>query len=300
MNNLHYTNEIAFQNFQHLEVRVVPEQKAVWLYFDPQPRSCFTLTLLQELDEFQSILKNRNGKLPHEGKLIDIEYNVITSRHSVFSFGGDLELFIKCIENRDRENLRNYAKYCINAVYFNNIGRELNLTTISLIHGSALGGGFEAALSSNVLIAERQAELGFPEVLFNLFPGMGAYNLLAQRVSNSMVEKIILSGRLYSAEELYDLGIVDVLVEEGEGEVAVSSFIRSNRNRQNSLRAIRKVSDCVNPLNYQKLIDIGDIWVETAMNLSEKEIRVMSRLANSQKKFSNHNSSVIASHAVSS
>lgn len=299
MSNLHYANEVAFQNFKHLEVKVVPEQNAVWLYFDSQPRSCFTLTLLQELDEFQSILKNRNGKLPHEGKLIDIEFNVITSRHPVFSFGGDLEHFIKCIEKRDRENLRNYAKYCINAVYFNNVGRELGLTTISLIHGSALGGGFEAALSSNVLIAERQAELGFPEVLFNLFPGMGAYSLLAQRVNLSMVEKIMLSGRLYSAEELHEIGIIDVLVEQGEGEAAVGSYIRSNRNRLHSLRAIRKIRDCVNPLNYQQLIDIGDIWVETAMNLSEKEIRVMSRLVNSQIKFSNYNSSVIASHAVS-
>ena len=299
MSNLHYANEVAFQNFKHLEVKIVPEQNAVWLYFDSQPRSCFTLTLLQELDEFQSILKNRNGKLPHEGKLIDIEFNVITSRHPVFSFGGDLEHFIKCIEKRDRENLRNYAKYCINAVYFNNVGRELGLTTISLIHGCALGGGFEAALSSNVLIAERQAELGFPEVLFNLFPGMGAYNLLAQRVNLSMVEKIMLSGRLYSAEELHEIGIIDVLVEEGEGEAAVGSYIRSNRNRLHSLRAIRKIRDCVNPLNYQQLIDIGDIWVETAMNLSEKEIRVMSRLVNSQIKFSNYNSSAIASHAVS-
>ncbi len=299
MSNLHYANEVAFQNFKQLEVKVVPEQKAVWLYCNSQPQPCYTLTLLQELDEFQSILKQRDGKLPHEGKLVDIEYSVGTSRHSVFSFGGDLEHFIKCIESRDCEGLRAYARASINAVYFNNIGREVNLTTISLVHGNALGGGFEAVLSGNVIIAERQAELGFPEVLFNLFPGMGAYNLLAQRVNLSMVEKIMLSGRLYSAEELHDIGIIDVLVEEGEGEAAVGSYIRSNRNRKNSLSAIRKIRDCVNPLNYQQLIDIGDIWVETAMNLSEREIRVMSRLVNSQKKFSNHNSNVIASHAVS-
>lgn len=298
MSNLHYANEVAFKNFQHLEVRIDPEQKSVWLYCNSQPRSCFTLTLLRELDEFQSILKNRNGQLPHEGKLVDIEYTVGTSRHPVFSFGGDLVHFIKCIENKDREGLRDYAKRSIDAVYYNNIGRELGLTTISLIHGNALGGGFEAALSSNVLIAERQAELGFPEVLFNLFPGMGAYNLLAQRVNASMVEKIILSGRLYSAEELYDLGIIDVLVEEGEGEAAVNSFIRSNRNRQNSLRAIRKVRDCVDPLNYQQLIDIGDIWVETAMKLSERETRVMSRLINSQTNFSSNKTSVVPSQAV--
>ena len=298
MSNLHYANEVAFKNFQHLEVRIDPEQKSVWLYCNSQPRSCFTLTLLRELDEFQSILKNRNGQLPHEGKLVDIEYTVGTSRHPVFSFGGDLVHFIKCIENKDREGLRDYAKRSIDAVYYNNIGRELGLTTISLIHGNALGGGFEAALSSNVLIAERQAELGFPEVLFNLFPGMGAYNLLAQRVNASMVEKIILSGRLYSAEELYDLGIIDVLVEEGEGEAAVNSFIRSNRNRQNSLRAIRKVRDCVDPLNYQQLIDIGDIWVETAMKLSERETRVMSRLVNSQTNFSSNKTSIVPSQAV--
>jgi DSF synthase len=298
MSNLHYANEASFNNFQHLEVKIVPEQKAVWLYFDAQPRSCFTLTLLQELDEFQSILKNRNGQLPHEGKLIDIEFNTITSRHPVFSFGGDLAHFIKCIETRDSEGLRAYAKSCIDAVYFNNMGRELGITTISLIHGNALGGGLEAALSSNIVIAERQAEMGFPEVLFNLFPGMGAYNLLAQRVSSSMVEKIMLSGRLYSAEEFHDLGIIDELVEEGDGEAAVNSYIRSNRNRLNSLRAIRKVRACVNPLDYQELIDIGDIWVDTAMGLSDKEIRVMSRLVNSQINFANTESDVVASRAV--
>ena len=298
MSNLHYANEATFQNFQHLEVRVVPRQKAVWLYFNSQPRSCFTLTLLQELDEFQSILKNRKGKLPHEGKLIDIEYNVITSRHSVFSFGGDIAHFIKCIENKDSEGLGNYAKRCIDAVYFNNIGRELGITTISLIHGSALGGGLEAALSSNVVIAERQAEMGFPEVLFNLFPGMGAYNLLAQRVCPSMVEKIMLSGRLYCAEEFHELGIIDKLVEEGEGEAAVNLYINSNRNRQKSLRAIRKVREYVNQLDYQELIDIADIWVDTAMSLSEKEIRVMSRLVNSQINFANKEPKVVASRAA--
>ena len=45
-----------------------------------------------------------------------------------------------------------------------------------------LGGGFEAALSSQVLIAERSARFGFPEIMFNLFPGMGAYSLISRRI----------------------------------------------------------------------------------------------------------------------
>ena len=77
MGQLHFTNEILFKNFKHLEVQVVLEQKAAWLYFNPFPRSCYTLTLLKELDKYQSILKHHEGKLPCNGKLVDIEFNLI-------------------------------------------------------------------------------------------------------------------------------------------------------------------------------------------------------------------------------
>ncbi len=167
-----------------------------------------------------------------------------------------------------------------------------------MIHGNALGGGLEAALSSAIIIVERQAKLGFPEVLFNLFPGMGAYNLLMQRVSPSMTEKIILSGKQYSAQEFYELGVIDELVDEGGGESAVNSYIRSSRNRLNSLKAMKKVRSCVNPLSYQAMLDIGDIWVDAAMNLTEKEIRMMSKLVNSQINFASKVSNPVTSQAL--
>ena len=68
------------------------------------------------------------------------------------------------------------------------------LTTITLVQGDALGGGFEAAISSNVVIAEKSAKFGLPEVLFNLIPGMGAYSFLVRRTSPDLAEKIIMSG----------------------------------------------------------------------------------------------------------
>ena len=285
MSNLHYTNEVSFKNYQHLDVKIIPEQKAAWLYFDAQPRSCFTLTLLKELSEFQSILKSYNGKLPCNGELVDIDYSILTSHHPVFSFGGDLDFFLQCINNNDKEALRLYARYCIDAVYDNYIGRGLDITTISLARGSALGGGFEAALCTHVLVAERSTEFGLPEVLFNLFPGMGAFNLLAQKVSPAMAEKMMLSGTLYSAEELYEMGIIDILVEDGEGEAAVNSYIDTNSKRKKSIDAIRKVRQLVNPIDYQQLMDIGDIWIDAAFNLSVKDMRLMQRLVNAQVKF---------------
>src|SRR3972149_4441233 len=68
------------------------------------------------------------------------------------------------------------------------------LTTISLVQGDALGGGFETALSSDVIIAEQSAAMGLPEVLFNLFPGMGAYSLLTRRIGRGGAAAPLLLG----------------------------------------------------------------------------------------------------------
>ena len=285
MGTLHLANEISFQNYQHLEVRVVPEQATVWIYLNSSPRPSITLTLLRELKIFQELLINYKGKLPYQGELVDINYHVVTSRHPVFSFGGDLEYFLNCIENRDAHALKSYAMGCIDTMYPNLRGFDLGITTISLIHGNALGGGFEAALSSHVLVAERKAEMGLPEILFNLFPGMGAYQLLARRTNPGTAEKMMLSGRLYRAEELYHMGVIDILAEDGEGESAVNAFIHSNRHRQNGYQAIRKVGQCVSPVDYQQLVAVCDIWVEAALRLTEKDRRTMARLIRGQQKY---------------
>ena len=96
------------------------------------------------------------------------------------------------------------------------------------MQGDALGGGFECALSSSVLIAEEDARMGFPEILFNLFPGMGAYSFLSRKVGRRITEELITSGAIYTARELYDLGVVDVITPTGTGEAAVESFVRKH------------------------------------------------------------------------
>lgn len=282
MNKLHYKDEIAFENFQYLDVKVVPEKKSVWLYFNARPRPCFTLDLLEELNKFQAILGRYQGRLPCAGELVDIDYNITTGKGTTYSLGGDLNFFLKCIENRDRQLLAYYAKSCIDALYANYIGREFDITTIALVRGNALGGGFEAALSAHVMIAEDKAEFGLPEILFNLFPGMGAYNLLAQRLGVVAAEKMVLGGNLYDAGCMHDMGIVDLLVEDGKGIEAVDTYICQNDNKRRTIANIRKIRQSVSPIDYQKLIDIADIWVDSAFNLSSRDMRLIQRLVNAQ------------------
>jgi len=147
-----------------------------------------------------------------------------------------------------------------------------------------LGGGLEAALASDIVIAERNCQMGFPEILFNLFPGMGAYSLVARKVGTRHAEKMMLSGKIYSAQELYEIGLVDVLAEEGEGVQAVNDFVKKQERRANGFQAIQRVRQRFNPVTYQELIDITTIWVESALNLTEKDLKVMDRLVRSQEK----------------
>ena len=219
------------------------------------------------------------------GNPVRIKYLVLGScRPGVFSLGGDLSLFIDCIRNNDRARLSNYMRLSIDVLFNTYTNMEVPLTTIALIRGNALGAGFEGALSCDYLVAEKGVQLGFPEMLFNMFPGMGAYSFLARRINTVDVERMILSGRIYSAEELFDIGVVDVLAEKGDGLNEVSRFVGRHSKNQNTRKAIIKIRHRVNPVTMQELLDIGEIWVDTALSLSERELKVMERLVRSQDK----------------
>jgi DSF synthase len=118
---------------------------------------------------------------------------------------------------------------------------------------------------------------------------MGAYNLLSRRIGMQRTERMLLNGKLYRAEELYAEGVVDILAEDGRGENAVYEYIVRNENRGNAREGIQRVRRRLFPLRYEELLDVADIWVDTAMQIGPREIRLMERLARSQEKLSRRN-----------
>lgn len=243
------------------------------------PRACFTPTLLAELQShFASVRAEIDNPEGREYKYLV----AVSDVPGVFNLGGDLELFARLIRASDRDGLMKYAVSCIDAVYQSYVHLNRDITTISLVQGDALGGGFECALSCNILIAERGTKMGLPEILFNLFPGMGAYNLLSRKIGSSRAEQMILSGQLYSAEELYDMGVVDILAEKGKGELAVYDYIKRAERAANGYRAMRDVKDTSGRISYQELLDITSIWVDAALRLEKRDLRMMERLVSRQ------------------
>lgn len=258
------------------------ERHALWHYFNPESRPVLSRVLLSEILDIQERVKLYLST--SDDNQPELRYLVAASANPrVFSLGGDLELFADLIRSGDRGRMLAYGRLCVECVFNSctNVGNP-QLTTIALVQGSALGGGFEAALSTNVLVAERSATFGLPEILFNLFPGMGAYSLLARRLDMARAERFLSSGRQYSAAELYDLGIVDVLAEDGQGVHAVNSFIRKHSRSRNGLQAIQQVRQRLAPLVFQELMDVVKIWVDTAMRLTERDLRTMEKLVVAQ------------------
>jgi DSF synthase len=264
-------------SYDQMDVTLDPSQQAAWIRFNSVDSPSFTPALLNDLLRFEGALaKYMRAGDPHEPP---VKFLVFASRMpGTYNLGGDLGLFADCIRRQDRAALSDYARMCCEMVYHGYMGFRRSAVVIGLVQGDALGGGFECALSCGVIVAERKARFGMPEILFNMFPGMGAYSLLSRRIGQIKAEQMILSGKIYTAEELFEMGLVDVLAEDGEGEKAVQDYISRNMKRHGTILALHDVRRRVGGLEFQELIDVTERWVDEAMKMDEGSLRRMERL----------------------
>jgi len=266
------------------ETEFEPATGTIWGRFNPRGTPCFSLGLLKDIRAHDNALEVNSGKVQIGDEHHEARYYVCGSRvPGVFNLGGDLALFMMLIEIGDRESLAKYARMCIDNMYARIKNYYLpNVVTVSMVQGDALGGGLECALSSDVVIAEESAQMGLPEILFNLFPGMGAYSLLTRRIGARAAEEMILSGRLMSGAQLHAAGLVDVLAKDGEGEAATRDWIQRNAKRHNGTQAVFRARQVVNPITRQELDAIAELWIEAAFRLHERDLKMMGRLVRSQ------------------
>ena len=78
------------------------------------------------------------------------------------------------------------------------------------------------------------------------------------------------------------MGLVDVLVPRGQGELAVEDVIRSNRRIAHARSAMHKVRAMAQPVTLAEMMAITEVWVDTALQLGEKSLRTMERLVRAQ------------------
>jgi len=169
-----------------------------------------------------------------------------------FCAGADLrELYRRSQELARAEAVRGVRQYLerIHAVL--NVIDASPLTTIAAVHGICFGGGFELALTCDLIIADKTARFCFPELRLGLIPGFGGIPRLKRDLGNAVVRDLLLTGRSVNATKMQQAGLVSQLVAEGEAlRVARGTAAQLGKFDRNTAAAAKKF---IKPIPYDEL-----------------------------------------------
>ncbi|MCX4447212.1 enoyl-CoA hydratase/isomerase family protein [Streptomyces sp. NPDC087866] len=192
----------------------------------------------------------------------DVRVTVLTSSHErAFCVGADLKernSFTDAELVRQRPTAR--------AAYTGVL--ELPMPTIAAVHGFALGGGFELALSCDLIVADPTAVVGLPEVSVGVIPGGGGTQLLPRRIGAARAAELIFSARRVPGPEARELGLVDELVAEGEDRAeALALAGRIAANSPVGLRAAKRALRLGHGLDLRAGLEVEDsAWRSVAFS----------------------------------
>lgn len=239
----------------------------------------FTPALLGELRSVIDGLRRTDGQWPVGSTTTDIGYLVLKSSDpEYFSVGGDLKHFRTCIAEGNAAALLGYSSQCLDLLAdWSNLLKD-RMTSIALVQGRALGGGFEMALSADYIIAEEHSSFGFPEIMFGLFPCTGAMGLLARRVGAIRAERMMTENKIYTAQQLLDMGVIDEVCPTGAGERTTEAYIARHTARQKAFLKVQQSRIRMSPFDYVEAEQIVHDWVELAMGLTAEELRTLDML----------------------
>ncbi|MCS0502692.1 crotonase/enoyl-CoA hydratase family protein [Ancylobacter mangrovi] len=273
---------ICDNGYDNIRLSIDAASAICWCYMKPLGKPSYTHELMGDISRMQATITRSFAELPGPAAAPFSWFVMASDVPGIYNLGGDLGHFAQRIRTGDLDAMRHYGHVAVKAIHRNAVAFEAPVVTMALVQGDALGGGFEHALSFDLIVAERSAKLGLPEILFNMFPGMGAYSFLKRRMGRNRAEALILSGRVHTAEELFEMGVVDVLAEDGQGRQATIDYIARHSRKQNAHQAVYRARRRVDPVTLEELIDVVDIWAEAAMNLTEADLRKMDRLCAAQ------------------
>src|SRR2546426_1901460 len=218
-----------------------------------QPCNEIGFATLEELENFAEHLKDQAS----EARVLIIHSQLPAG----FSAGADLRetyRLLQSLTSAERAaGVRNFLER-IHGVY-NSID-ALPLITVAAVHGVVFGGGFELALTCDMIVADRSARFCFPELRLGLIPGFGGIPRLKRDLGNSFVRDLLLTGRSINATRAHSIGLVSQLAAEGEALRAARSTAAQIAKFDAATRiAAKKFSK---PIPYDELRREIDIFCE--------------------------------------
>lgn len=165
----------------------------------PETLNALSRQILQELDEIID-------KIWH-GKYLGV---IIRGEGRAFSAGADIN------ELYSLENFHQAYEYLRNGQRTLSKLEKLKYITVAAIDGYALGGGFELALACTFRVATKNSKLGLPEINLGIVPGYGGTQRLSRLISPQKAKKLIMEGKIISAEEALEIGAIDDIAQDNQ------------------------------------------------------------------------------------
>ena len=176
----------------------------------------FDAATMKDLSEHLSFIENESS----------LKGLIITSaKKSIFIAGADLATLLRqAVTGEMRAFIAEGQRV------FNRLA-ALKIPTCAAIHGACAGGGYEVTLACDYRVASNDpsTKIGLPETTLGLVPAWGGATRLPRLIGTKKAAEVILKGKLYSAAEAKELGLVDEVVTREQLLEAARAKIRDGR-----------------------------------------------------------------------
>jgi enoyl-CoA hydratase/carnithine racemase len=181
----------------------------VELALDRAPANEIGLAMLDDLERFSAALP---GLESAASALI-----LYSEQKAGFSAGADLRELYSLAQKMEMSSAVKGVREFLERIHavLNRLDTS-PLTTIAAVHGVCFGGGFELALTCDLIIADKMARFCFPELRLGLIPGFGGIPRLKRDIGNAVVRDMLLTGRSINATKALSTGLASQVAAEGE------------------------------------------------------------------------------------
>jgi len=200
------------KEFEHIEIeKVLDDNYAVISINRPDKLNALQNQTLREIAEALESMES-----DQRIRCVVLRGTKKFTKRPSFSAGADLAS--RGDSNLDPDNLRHqsHAMYIRHKYY--NLIEEFPKPLIAAIDGYALGGGFELVLVCDISIASKRSTFGFPEVQRGIFPANGGTQRLIRNLGKMRVKRIMFFGEHYTAEQMFEWGVISFVVEDDKFE----------------------------------------------------------------------------------
>jgi enoyl-CoA hydratase/carnithine racemase len=244
-------NVLPIKEFRGKGLRWEWREGVIELTLDREPLNEIGTLLLGELEQFAAAI---DGLAPITSACI-----ITSARPGGFCAGADLkELYQNALPLPRKQRSDGIRTFLQRIHRVANAIDAAPFVTLAAVHGLCMGGGLELALICDLIVADKMARFGFPELRLGLIPGFGGIPRLRRDVGNSFVRDLLLTGRTVKAEAAQQAGLVSHLAGEGYALQVARSMAQQITKFDAETRVAAK--KFIKPIPYQELREEIDLF----------------------------------------